>query len=48
MREDLRGFPFESTTGDEGVLEITEAEGERSSLGLELGLRLFLEREERC
>ena len=39
LREDLRGFPFESTTGVEGVLEM----GERDSLGVEL--RLFLEGE---
>jgi hypothetical protein len=36
LRDDLRGFPFESTTGVEGVLEIPEAKGERDSLGVEL------------
>lgn len=46
MREDLRGFPFESTTGVEGVLEMPEADGERGSLGVEL--REFLEEEGMC
>jgi hypothetical protein len=45
LREDLRGFPFESTTGVEGVLEMPEAEGERGSLGVE-EMRLVLEGEE--
>ena len=46
LREDLRGFPFESTTGVEGVLEMPEAEGERGSLGVEP--REFLEGKKRA
>lgn len=38
LREDLRGFPFESTTGVEGVLVMPEPKGERDSLGVELRL----------